>query len=154
MILRSSTRGILPVFALIVMSFASVGSAPSAAALPTVALTINGQKVIAEVASTPQDRATGLMNRFSLQQDHGMLFVFQQPEVLSFWMKNTFIPLSIAFLDANGRILNIEDMAPQTEATHWSKGPGLYALEMRKGWFLDRGIKAGDRVEGVGNLPK
>ena len=62
------------------------------------------------------------MNRFSLQPDHGMLFVFERPEPLSFWMKNTFIPLSIAFLDANGRILNIEDMAPQTETTHWSKG--------------------------------
>ena len=60
------------------------------------------------------------MNRFSLQTDHGMLFVFERPEPLGFWMKNTFIPLSIAFLDASGRILNIEDMAPQTENTHWS----------------------------------
>jgi uncharacterized membrane protein (UPF0127 family) len=72
-----------------------------------------------------------------------MLFIFERPEPLSFWMKNTFIPLSIAFLDTDGRILNIEDMAPQTETTHWSKGPALYALEMRKGWFMERGVKPG-----------
>ncbi len=90
--------------------------------MPTVTLAINGHKIVAEVASTPDDRATGLMNRFSLQPDRGMLFVFEHPEPLSFWMKNTFIPLSIAFLDASGRILNIEDMAPQTETTHWSQG--------------------------------
>jgi len=68
---------------------------------------------------------------------------------LSFWMKNTYIPLSIAFIDSEGRILNIEDMAPQTETTHWSKGPGLYALEMRKGWFAEHGIKAGDQMHGL-----
>ena len=120
-----------------------------AAGLPPVALTINGHKLTAEVAATPEQRAVGLMNRFSLRPDNGMLFVFERPEPLSFWMKNTFIPLSIAFLDDQGRILNIEDMAPQTETTHWSKGPGLYALEMRKGWFAEREVKAGDRVEGL-----
>ena len=95
------------------------------------------------------------MNRFSLQPDHGMLFVFERPEPLGFWMKNTYIPLSIAFIDASGRILNIEDMAPQTE-THAlvARDPRLYALEMRKGWFVERGIRPGDRVEGVANLPK
>jgi uncharacterized membrane protein (UPF0127 family) len=107
----------------------------SAATLPTVTLSVNGNKITAEVASTPEERATGLMNRFSMPRDNGMLFVFQRPEPLGFWMKNTYIPLSIAFLDSDGRILNIEDMAPQTEITHWSRGPGLYALEMRKGWF-------------------
>jgi uncharacterized protein len=131
------------------MAFAAGPHAAGTAGLPTATLTINGQKVVAEVATTMQDRATGLMNRFSLQPDHGMLFVFERAETLHFWMKNTYIPLSIAFMDASGRILNIEDMAPQTETTHPSKGPALYALEMRKGWFLERGIKAGDRVEGV-----
>ena len=121
----------------------------TAAPLPTVTLTIKGQKVIAEVAATPDERSTGLMHRFSLRPDSGMLFVFESPEPLSFWMKNTFIPLSIAFIDGDGKILNIEDMAPQTEATHWSRGPALYALEMRKGWFAERGIRAGDRVEGI-----
>lgn len=140
-----------PLWALTVAAVVFGVAAPvsGAAGLPTVALTINGHKLTAEVATTPEERAKGLMNRFSLRPDNGMLFVFERPEPLSFWMKNTFIPLSIAFLDAQGRILNIEDMAPQTATTHWSKAPGLYALEMRKGWFAERGIKAGDRVEGV-----
>jgi uncharacterized protein len=154
MIVRSLVHRALPAFAVVAFTFISVGSVHCATTLPTVALTINGQKIVAEVASSPQDRATGLMNRFSLQPDHGMLFVFERPEPLGFWMKNTFIPLSIAFLDATGRILNIDDMAPQTENTHWSAGPGLYALEMRKGWFVEHGIRPGDRVEGVANVPK
>jgi uncharacterized protein len=154
MIRRAFVYRLLRAIVIVAMFVAAGHPAQAAAALPTVALTIQGHKIVAEVASKPEDRATGLMSRFSLQPDRGMLFVFERPESLSFWMKNTFIPLSIAFLDANGRILNIEDMAPQTETTHWSKGPALYALEMRKGWFLERGIKAGDSVEGVGKLPK
>ena len=112
----------------------------AAAELPTVPLTIGTHKLVAEVVATVEQRATGLMNRFSLKPDHGMLFVFGRPAPQGFWMKNTYIPLSIAFLDADGRILNIEDMRPQTEETHWSKGPALYALEMKKGWFAERGI--------------
>jgi len=124
-----------------------------AAGLPSVTLSINGHKLTAEVASTPEQRATGLMNRFSLKPDSGMLFIFERPEPLGFWMKNTYIPLSIAFIDPDGRILNIDDMAPQTEMTHWSRGPGLYALEMRKGWYAEHGVKAGDRVQGLDKAP-
>jgi uncharacterized membrane protein (UPF0127 family) len=109
-------------------------------------LTIHGQQLVVEVASTPETRATGLMNRFSLQTDHGMLFVFEMPQAQAFWMKDTYIPLSIAFVDARGRILNIEDMRPQDESTHWSRGLALYAIEMRQGWFAARGIAAGDVV--------
>ena len=140
-----------PILALmfVVTVFGAFQPTARAAELPTIALTINGHKVTAEIAATPGERATGLMNRFSLRPDNGMLFIFERPEPLSFWMKNTFIPLSIAFLDIDGRILNIEDMAPQTETTHWSKGPALYALEMRKGWFMERGVKPGDRVDGL-----
>ena len=94
------------------------------------------------------------MNRFSLKPDHGMLFVFDAPQPLAFWMRNTYVPLSIAFIDADGRILNIDDMAPRTDGTHPSKGLALYALEMKKGWFADRGIRAGDRVEGLDKAPK
>lgn len=119
--------------------------------LPATTLAVGKHKLTAEVAASPEQRATGLMYRFSLKPDHGMLFVFERPEPLGFWMKNTYIPLSIAFIDARGRILNIEDMAPQTETTHWSQGPALYALEMRKGWFVERGISPGDPVVG---LPK
>jgi uncharacterized membrane protein (UPF0127 family) len=117
--------------------------------LPTIPLTINGHKLVVEVAATPDVRATGLMNRFSLQPDHGMVFVFERAEPQGFWMKNTFIPLSIAFVAPDGRILNIDDMAPQDESTHLSKGPAMYAIEMRKGWFAERGIRAGDRVSGL-----
>ncbi len=121
----------------------------TAAELATRTLSINGQKLIVEVASTPETRATGLMNRFSLQQDHGMLFVFEAPQPLAFWMKNTYVPLSIAFVDARGRITNIEDMRPHDEATHSSKGVARYAIEMRQGWFAAKGIGAGDVVEGL-----
>ncbi|MFO1414045.1 MAG: DUF192 domain-containing protein [Burkholderiales bacterium] len=123
--------------------------AARAAELPTTTLTIEGHKVVAEIATTQEQRSLGLMNRFSLQPEHGMLFVFERAEPLAFWMKNTFIPLSIAFIASDGRIVNIEDMKPQTEDSHWSKGPALFALEMKKGWFAERGIGAGAVVKGL-----
>ena len=141
-------RGLLASIALAACALPALG------ALPTTNLVIGTNKVVAEVATTPDERSTGLMNRFSLQPDHGMLFVFERTEPLAFWMKNTYIPLSVAFMDERGRILNIEDMAPQTETTHWSTGPARYALEMRKGWFAERGVKAGDRVDGLPPPPK
>ena len=116
---------------------------------PTRTLTIRDQKLEVEIASTPQTRALGLMNRFSLRTDHGMLFVFETPQPLAFYMKNTYVPLSIAFVDARGRILNIEDMRPLDESTHWSKGQALYAIEMRQGWFASKGIGPGDAVVGL-----
>ena len=116
---------------------------------PTRTLTIRDQKLEVEIASTPQTRALGLMNRFSLRPDHGMLFVFEAPQPLAFYMKNTYVPLSIAFVDARGRILNIEDMRPLDESTHWSKGMALYAIEMKQGWFAAKGIGAGDAVGGL-----
>jgi uncharacterized protein len=122
------------------------------AGLPTRTLTIGSTRFTVEVAATPTARETGLMNRFSLQQDHGMLFIFEAPQPLAFWMKNTYVPLSIAFVDKGGRILNVEDMRPQDESTHWSKGPALYAIEMRQGWFAAKGIGAGDVVDGL--LPR
>jgi uncharacterized membrane protein (UPF0127 family) len=117
--------------------------------LPVIKLTIAGHKLDAEVANTNEQRQTGLMHRFSLPNDHGMLFVFDAPRPLSFWMRNTYIPLSIAFMDAEGRILNVEELAPQDERSKWSAGPALYALEMKKGWFAQKGIRAGARVEGL-----
>lgn len=122
--------------------------------LPTTQLTIKGHRVTAEVAATVETQTIGLMHRFSLQPDHGMLFVFRAPQPLAFWMKDTYIPLSIAYIGADGKILNIEDMAPQTESTHLSHGPALFALEMKKGWFAQLGIVAGDRVDGLAEAPK
>jgi uncharacterized membrane protein (UPF0127 family) len=124
-------------------------AAPAVVELPTTLLTIGRHRITAEVAATPSQRETGLMNRFSLKPDHGMIFVFERADPQAFWMKNTFIPLSIAFIGNDGRILNIDDMAPQDERSHWSNGSARYALEMRKGWFAERGIVAGDRVEGL-----
>jgi len=126
-----------------------VHGAAEAADLPTVALTIGEHQLTAEVAATPEQRAKGLMHRFSLKPDQGMLFEFERAEIQSFWMKNTYTPLSIAFLAADGRILNIEDMQPHSEDMHRSKGPALYALEMRKGWFAEKDIVAGGKVSGL-----
>lgn len=117
--------------------------------LPVSKIQVGPHAVSAEVAQTPDQRALGLMYRFSLPADHGMLFVFPEPQPLGFWMRNTYIPLSIAFIDADGRILNVEDMAPRDESSHPSRGAALYALEMRKGWFADKGVGAGTRVTGL-----
>ncbi len=117
--------------------------------LPVIDLTIKGHKLKAEVAADTNTRTIGLMNRFSLKPDHGMLFVFAQSEPLGFWMKNTFVPLSIAYLDSKGVILNILDMKPKDESSHPSAGPALFALEMKQGWFKERGIVAGDQVNGL-----
>jgi uncharacterized membrane protein (UPF0127 family) len=136
------------------MVLASLIAAPASAApaaLSTRTLTIHGAKLTVEVAATPQSRETGLMNRFSLPRDHGMLFVFEASEPRAFWMKNTYVPLSIAFVDSTGRILNIEDMRPRDESTHWSRGPAMYAIEVRQGWFAEKGIQAGDAVVGLTN---
>ena len=120
-----------------------------AQSLPTVPLVVAGKKLVAEVAATPEQRSIGLMHRFSLKPDHGMIFVFERAEPQAFWMRNTHIPLSIAFIASDGRIVSIADMAPLDESMHWSNGPAQFALEMRKGWFAANGIGAGDRVEGI-----
>ncbi|MEO8848134.1 MAG: DUF192 domain-containing protein [Casimicrobiaceae bacterium] len=119
--------------------------------LQRVRLGVDKHVIHVEVADAPGTREIGLMNRFSIPADEGMVFVFPQPQPLSFWMRNTFAPLSIAFIDASGRILNIEDMTPRSEDAHLSKGMALYALEMRQGWFRRNGIEAGAQITG---LPK
>ena len=141
------------IFVAAALTFVLAAEALAAAQLPTIELAISGHRLVAEIAATVPTRTTGLMNRFSLQPDHGMLFVFNEPQPLAFWMKNTYVPLSIAFIARDGTILNIEDMAPLTENTHPSRGLALYALEMKKGWFAERGIAAGARVEGLGKAP-
>jgi uncharacterized membrane protein (UPF0127 family) len=137
----------------VVMSAAPSPAQPGKAntGLPVIALSIGNAKLQAEVASAPHEREIGLMHRFSLPPDHGMLFVFETAQPQSFWMKNTYIPLSIAFIASDGTILNIEDMAPHDLAGHWSRGPALYALEMKQGWFRQKGIAPGSKVTG---LPK
>ena len=123
------------------------------AQLPDIALEINGHKLTAEVASTDAQRTTGLMERRILPENRGMVFVFPYASPQSFWMMNTYIPLSIAFIDEAGTIVNIEDMKPLTTETHNSVRPAKYALEMNRGWFAKRGIKSGAKVEGLDKAP-
>ncbi len=117
--------------------------------LPVIELKIKTHKLKVEVAADVNTRTVGLMNRFSLAPDSGMLFVFAQSEPLAFWMKNTFVPLSIAYVDRKGVILNIVDMKPQDESTYPSSGPAMFAIEMKQGWFKERGIVSGDKVDGL-----
>ncbi len=108
-----------------------------------------------EVAADDPQRTQGLMFRRSLGKNDGMLFVFDELEYHSMWMKNTLIPLSVAFLDSKGEILNILDMEPLTLDTHAAAGPARYAIETNKGWFAEKKIKAGDRVTGLpGDRPR
>jgi len=122
--------------------------------LPIVHLRIKGFEIRSEVAFKPATRTTGLMFRRELGRDDGMLFVFPDSAPRAFWMKNTLIPLSIAFLDAKGRILNVLEMPPLTEESFPSDGSAQFALEMNAGWYGRHGIKAGDVVEGVLEAPR
>jgi len=100
-----------------------------------------------EIAEKETERRLGLMHRGSLSEDQGMLFVYAKPQVMSFWMRDTFIPLSIAFLDVAGTILNIEDMQPLLDHGAVSHGAAVYAIEVNQGWFEKHGIKAGQKIE-------
>ncbi|MDD3517145.1 MAG: DUF192 domain-containing protein [Chromatiales bacterium] len=117
--------------------------------LPTVELRLGEHPFTAEVA-TGSARARGLMHRREMPENHGMIFVYDQPRRLVMWMKNTYLPLSVAFLDTDGRIINIADMQPLTETRHASHGPAQYALEMHQGWFAARNIGPGDSVDLTG----
>ena len=119
------------------------------AAMRTTQLRIGKHTLKVEIAENDAQRARGLMHREKMPQDQGMVFIFEAPEYQSMWMKNTLIPLSVAFLDRDGVILNIADMQPQTLDSHMSAGPSLYAIETNKGWFAERGIKAGEKVSGL-----
>jgi len=118
-------------------------------ASPTASLTLGGKTITVEVASDPAARAYGLMGRAALDSDSGMLFVYPDEQKRSFWMKNTPLPLSIAFMESSGRIVFITDMIPLNEAPVSSKYSAMYALEMRKGWFEEHSVRAGQMVGGL-----
>lgn len=122
--------------------------------LPVVPLKIGNQQILVEVANKPATREAGLMFRKEMDQDVGMLFVFSDYQQRAFWMKNTVIPLSIAFADEKGIILNILEMPPETEENFYSKGLAKFALEMNAAWFAKHGIKEGDLIEGALTAPK
>jgi uncharacterized membrane protein (UPF0127 family) len=116
---------------------------------PVAQLNAGMHLIRAEVVSDPAARAQGLMHRKSLAPNAGMLFIFDQLEIHCMWMKNTLIPLSVAFIDERGTIVNIADMEPRSEASHCAAQPVRYALEVNRGWFAARAIKPGTRVGGV-----
>ena len=123
------------------------------AEMPVNQLKISGHTLFAEVAHTHATRSQGLMFRQSMDENSGMLFVFSYTGRQSMWMMNTDIPLSVAFLDERGRILNIDDMVPNTRTSHSSAGAAKYALEMNLGWFKTRNIKVGTPVMGLEKVP-
>jgi hypothetical protein len=116
--------------------------------LSTIELSAGMHNIVAEVARTPQQQQIGMMMRTKMEQHEGMLFVFDDVAPRCFWMRNTLLPLSIAFVADDGTIVNIAEMQPQSDESHCALRPVRYALEMNKGWFAKRGIKPGTKLRG------
>lgn len=116
--------------------------------LPRVTLTAGLHLIQAQVAATDGQRATGLMYRQDMPVNEGMLFVFEQPAIQCFWMRNTLLPLTAAFIADDGSIVNLADMQPLSDRSHCSARPVRFVLEMNQGWFTKRGLKAGSRLAG------
>jgi uncharacterized protein len=128
-------------------------AAPAAAQeLPVVELRAGMHLIRAEVAADYSTRGRGLMFRKSLAPNGGMLFIFDGADIHCMWMKNTYVPLSVAFLDAQGAIINIADMQPHSEQSHCAARPAVYALEMTLGWFAERGVKPGMKLGGLDKI--
>jgi uncharacterized membrane protein (UPF0127 family) len=128
-------------------------AASTAAQLPEITLSVKDHPLTVEVAHNEATRMQGLMHRRMLPESRGMLFVFREPALHGMWMMNTYVPLSVAFLDEQGIIINIADMEPHTRTTHSAARPATYALEVNRGWFAERDIKPGMRVEGIERAP-
>lgn len=112
-----------------------------------VTIHAGGVAVQVEIADEPAEHSRGLMHRQSLGENEGMLFIYPSERTLAFWMKNTLVPLDIAYADREGRIVDIQQMEPQTTENHPSAAPAQYALEMNQGWFEANGVRVGDRIE-------
>ena len=135
--------------AIAMLCFAALASAQDGPQkLAQVRLNAGIHNINAELASSPQQREIGLMFRPAMPANDGMLFVFERPGQQCFWMKNTLIPLSVAFLADDGSVVNIENMRPQTLDSHCSTKPVRFVLEMNDGWFAKRGIKPGFKLGG------
>ena len=126
---------------------------PAAAAMPVLELNLGIHVIRAEVAYNDSTRMQGLMQRDHLEQNQGMLFVFSELDRHCMWMKNTLIPLSVAFLDDRGVIINVEEMLPHTENTHCATAKSRFALEMNRGWFKKHGLGSGVKVQGIERAP-
>jgi uncharacterized membrane protein (UPF0127 family) len=128
------------------LSFAQAQEAQSN--LQRTRITAGMYQIDAQIAQTPVERQTGLMFRKEMPQAEGMIFVFEQPATQCFWMKNTLLPLTAAFVADDGRIVNLVDMKPMTEDSHCSKEPVRFVLEMNQGWFAHKNIKEGSKLGG------
>lgn len=138
--------------AALLLTLALLAAAARAQQLPVVELSTGMHLVHAEVADNAGSRMQGLMYRESLPTNAGMVFVFEENALHCMWMKNTLVPLSVAFIDEAGAILNIADMQPKSEQSHCAAKPARYALEMNKGWFAQRGVKPGAKLRGLEKL--
>ena len=116
--------------------------------LAATTLKVGMHSIRAQLAITPMQRQIGLMHRREMPSHEGMLFVFDEPSQQCFWMRNTLIPLTIAFLADDGTVVNLADMKPQSDESHCSSRPVRFALEMNQGWFAKRGVKPGTRISG------
>jgi len=145
----SSKYAITATLATAVLAFSPVTHAQQATGFPVISLTAGMHIIKAEVAAKEAERRQGLMNREKMGPNEGMVFLFDGPAGVCMWMKNTLIPLSVAFLDENGKIVNIEDMQPHTTDSHCAKKPVRYALEMNLGWFRQKNIKPGTIIGGL-----
>jgi uncharacterized protein len=143
-------KSAIPVLASLALAAALLPAAAQDAQmnLPRVTLSAGMHQIDAQVAQTPDQRATGLMFRKEMPQHEGMLFAFEQPSVQCFWMKNTLLPLTAAFVADDGTVVNLADMEPQSTASHCSDRPVRYVLEMNRGWFAKKGIKPGMKLAG------
>jgi uncharacterized membrane protein (UPF0127 family) len=134
--------------ALLATSLATVAQDTPQMHLERIQLTAGMHRIDAQVAATPEQRQTGLMFRKDMPPHEGMIFVFEQASKQCFWMKNTLIPLSAAFIADDGTIVNIEEMKPLVLDGHCSTQPVRYVLEMNKAWFSKKGLKAGSKLQG------
>jgi len=141
-------RRLVAVFALALLYATAAWPQGQPQDLPATTLHVGMHNIRAQLAQTPQQRQIGLMFRQSMPNHEGMLFVFEQPATQCFWMRNTLIPLSAAFLSEDGTVVNLVDMKPQSDDSHCSTRPVRYVLEMNQGWFAKRGVKAGTRISG------
>ncbi|MCQ4318337.1 DUF192 domain-containing protein [Stutzerimonas zhaodongensis] len=137
---------LLPLVALVLMPMANASE-------PLLELRVGDARLEAEYARTPNERERGLMERTEMHADHGMLFRFDELRRHCLWMKNTPLPLSAAFMDEQGRIVDIIDLQPLDTSIRCSQGPARYALEMNQGWFEAKGVEVGERVLGIPDIP-
>ncbi len=138
---------------LIAASLLALSVPGQAQSFPVMELSMGIHRIEAEVAHTQENRMQGLMFRQTMGDNHGMLFVFTEAQRHCMWMRNTLLPLSVAFLDDQGRIINVEDMQPKTENNHCAAKPARYALEMNLGWFKRKGLAAGAPLVGIERAP-